>query len=200
MTSPSESKSVLLPAFARLGVPVFVFGAVFCASMTLMRVLLTPDRFPVRTGESVVRLKDLAEERQSLKDKHARLLQERTDLETKTPTPVLQQIGTIVRVRPEIGAALGQIETSRRSFAIAGADPVTITVLSVRGAESAVTLTGEVRDRGDRSIQILAAFVDALRKSGRFAGVSEPEYIQSNPEGGGSLSPFQIFLTIPHGA
>ncbi len=187
-----------MPALARLGIPMLVFGVVFCASMVALQVLISPDRFPIRTGEKTVRLRDLSDERQMLLAKQQQLLQDRADLESKTPTPVIEQIEAVMRAQPDIGAALGQIDLARQGFVLGASDPVKIVSTSVR-ADGTIILTGQTEDAGDRSMQVLAAFIDALRKSGGFAGVSEPEYMQTPQEGGGTISPFQISLTIIHG-
>ncbi len=194
------AQPVLLPAFARLGIPMLVFGCVFLLSMTVMRVLLTPDRFPVRIGEKVVRFRELSDERQALTDKERALLAQQSELEAQTPSPVVAQVLSIMKDRPAIGSALMQIENARANFSLGSVEPVHIFSTSVKASGGTIILIGEARDVGDRSMQILAAFVDALRKAGSFSAVSEPEYVQSRHADGGTFSPFTISLTIVHGS
>lgn len=209
-TSSSASASasepeVLLPAVARLGVPVLLFGTVFLLLSFALTFLVSPDRFPVRMGDKVVRLSDLQTEEYSLKTRQAELLDERAKNLKDADAPVLTQVTKLRSEFDAVGPLLLEVEKTRKSFAVGDNDPIRMPKVEYDAPTHRLTLGGDVTDPSGRSVSILSSFVDALRKlpmlqtdSGRTA-VSDPsEYVQSSASGGGTVSPFSIVITLPH--
>lgn len=193
-TSKSDNSPVLLPAIARLGLPMLIFGVVFVILAWVLTILVSPDRFPVRVGESIVRLADLQSEERRLKSKHAELTDERRKILENVDAPVLRQVeerraGTIA-----VGSVLQAVNDVRAAFKLGASDPIAIPGVYFDAAQRRLTISGTVTDPGGRSIQILASFVDGLRKIPGVAGVSEPEYGAQE-----SVSPFSITLTLNNG-
>ncbi len=203
-TTASEPE-VLLPAIARLGVPVLIFGVLFFVLSLALTFLVSPDRFPVRMGDKIVRLSELQAEEYALKVKQAELLEERTKILQNSDAPVLTQTQKIRAEFDPIGPLLLEVEKTRKSFVAGGTDPIRIPTIEFDGATHRLTLGGDVTDPNGRSVSILSSFVDALRKlpmlqtdSGRTA-VSDPsQYIQSSDPSGTTVAPFSIVITIPH--
>jgi hypothetical protein len=192
----SNSIGVLLPALERLGLPLCIFGVVFLCATFFLTVLLTPDRFPVRIGERVIRVQDLESEEKFLASKQAKLLMLRAKLSEESRSSMLHDVEKLKADILPWGRALLSIDEVRRSFATAGSDPISLPVVEVRGAEGKILLGGEVRDASGRSIQLLASFVDGLRKDPLFQSVSEPEYQQVLEPNGTSVSSFSITLLL----
>lgn len=186
---------VLLPAIARLGFPLFVFSVMLLGATLGLRLLLTPDRFPVRIGDRVVRLADLEAEQEALLLRKADLLNRHTGI-TESRAPVLNQLRQLSRQIPPIGRVLPAIEDVRTSFAAGGTDPVSIAQITIDRSQARIVLTGDVKNAGDRSIQMLASFVDGLRAIP--LSVSEPEYVQRQNPDGTTSSPFLITVSLPH--
>lgn len=188
---------VLLPAIARLGLPLFVFSVMLLSATLGLRLLLTPDRFPVRIGDRVVRLADLEAEQEVLLLRKADLLNRHTGI-TESRAPVLNQLRQLSHQIPPIGRALLAIEDVRTSFAAGGIDPVSIAQITIDGSQAKIVLTGAVKNVGDRSTQMLALFVDGLRAIALPLSVSEPEYVQQQNPDGTTSSPFLITVSLPH--
>ena len=198
-------RSVLLPAFERLGFPILLFGIVFFFVTLLVTLVLTPDRFPVRIGDRVVRLIDLEQEQK-------KLLVEKVDLEGKrdssidTRAPVLHQLGVLRSRIVPVGTVLLAIDDVRLRFKTARVDPISLPQISVSpsspSSASGVTIKigGEVRDGGGKTMQTLASFVDGLRAIPSVLSVSEPEYAEKTDPDGTTVSPFSISLTLIHAA
>jgi hypothetical protein len=196
--STKPTPSSVAAAVDRMAVPVLVFGMVFALAMGALTYLASPDRFPVRIGDKVVKVQDLADEERALKEREAKLLQARKELDALVPTPVLQEIEGLRAGNTDVGHAFKAVEAARKSFSLADDSPVTVTRTWYSRAEGRLAIGGEVRDPAGRSMHILASFVDNLRESGVFEKVSEPEYVQTEADGV-VTSPFAISLTLPHG-
>ncbi|MFA5800317.1 MAG: hypothetical protein WC840_05170 [Candidatus Peribacteraceae bacterium] len=194
--TPPRPPRVLLPALGRLGVPLCVFGAVFLLATVLLTVLLTPDRFPVRLGDRIVRIRDLESEEKALVSRQAELLSAREKLGSESRSPVLHEVMKLKKDILPVGPALLSIDDVRRSFASRDADPISLPQVEVRGEEGKILLSGEARSDSGRSIQLLARFVDSLRASPLFQSVSEPEYKQVNAPDGTTVSPFSLTITL----
>lgn len=185
---------VLLPAMARLGVPVLVFGACFLILVWAVTFLTSPDRFPVHTGDAIVRLQDLESRVQLLKSQKATLEKTRQQLQTTEKAPVLTQVASLSQATVPLGDVLLSIEEARSS--LSHAPNALITLPRMEYADGTLTLGGDVRDASGRSMQILAEFVDSLRMVLAVVSVSEPEYVTRPRAEGGSISPFILILTL----
>ncbi len=201
-----SEQEVLLPALARLGTPVLIFGVVFFLLSLSLTFLVSPDRFPVRMGDKIVRLSELQAEEYALKVHQAELLDERTKILKDSDAPVLTQTMKIRSEFDAVGPLLLEVEKTRKSFVTGDIDPIRIPKVEWNGVTHQLTLGGDVTDPGGRSVSILSAYVDQLRKlpmlqsdSGRTA-VSDPSaYVQNPDAAGGTVSPFTIVITLPRG-
>lgn len=196
-TDPKDTP-VLLPAIARLGVPVGIFGGTFFVIAVILTMLFSPDRFPVRVGDKTVRLHELEAEEKSLIVKKADLMEERKKILADSDAPVLHQVEKLRALTSPVGAALLSVEDVRRSFRIGDADPISLPDIAFSSETNAITLSGDVRDAGGRSMQILASFVDELRAIESFESVSEPEYKSEPLPDGGTSSHFSLTLRFPN--
>jgi hypothetical protein len=111
---------------------------------------------------------------------------------------VLHQVERIRADILPVGSVLIAIEEARAGFAVTGADPIAIPVLKFSAADGTITLGGSVSDHAGRSAQLLARFVDALRKINHVVSVSEPEYKPSLLPDGGNTAPFTLTITLKH--
>ena len=194
---PTSSASVLLPALADLGISVLLFGVVFLSATVVLVVLATPDRFPVRIGDRVVRLSDLESEQKALLSRKVDL-QSRRSPATETRAPVLHQLSLLrSRVLP-VGPTLLKIEDVRRSYASGTTDPISLLETDVSGSGTIIRVTGEVKASTGQSIRTLASFVDALRSLPLVVSVSEPEYAEHPLSNGVVISSFSIILSLAH--
>lgn len=195
---------VFLPALARLGVPVLVFGTVFSVLSFALTALVSPDRFPVRVGDRVVRLADLQEEEAALRKKQGELLVAREKLLQNSDAPVLTQVGKLRAETDSLGALLLEIDAVRRRFITGDIDPISIPQVTYDGSTRTLTIGGQVTDPAGRSVSILSRFVDELRlipsmQSDGKQTVSDPaEYVQRDRPEGGSVSDFSIRLSLNH--
>lgn|GEM_PF-1513805 len=196
-THPHDTP-VLLPAVARLGVPVGIFGATFFLIAVILTMLFSPDRFPVRVGDKTVRLHELEAEEKNLIVKKADLMEERKKILADSDAPVLHQVEKLRALTSPVGSALLRIEDVRRGFRINNADPISLPGIAFSSEMNAISLSGDVRDAGGRSMQILASFVDELRAIESFESVSEPEYTSKPLPDGGTLSQFTLTLRFRH--
>lgn len=190
---------VLLGVMERLGLPVFLFGFLFLILTTALTFVLTPDRFPVRIGDRVVRLIDL-------KDEQKKLLSEKANLTAKeiavpdSRAPVLRQLALLKPRVTSVGTVLLAIDDVRLRFKTDTVDPVSLPQITVNGSGTVITLGGVVKDSGASTMRTLASFVDGLRSIPSVLSVSEPEYTEKKDTDGVSLSPFSIVITLPHAA
>lgn len=199
MSNPANpGEAVLLPALSRLGVPVFIFGAVFLVLAFVLTILVSPDRFPVRVGDKIVRLSELQAEESELKRRQGDLLAVREKLLANSDAPVLRQAQLIRGGFNDPGAVLLELERVRKSFTVGDNDPVSLPRIEFDAEKNMFLLGGSVTDPNRRSIQILAAFVDALRRIPGLERVSEPDYAETDGPGGSSVTPFAITLTLQH--
>lgn len=189
-------KGVLVPALAKLGMPVLIFGGTFLVIAVALSHLVSPDRFPVRVGDKVVRLVDLESEERALKAAQAELLADRQELLKDADTTVLHRVATLKSSMVSIGSVMMAVDDVRRSFRIGSNDPIAIPSVSFDGTAGTLTLGGTVHDMGGRSIQVLASFVDGLRKVSLIKSVSEPEYTSVTADDGSTTSPFTLTITL----
>lgn len=193
-TVDTKDGAVLVPAIARLGLPVGIFGATFFLIALSLTMLFSPDRFPVRVGDKTVRLHELESEEKGLQNKKAELTEERRRILADSDAPVLHQVERLRSEMSPVGSAMLSVEDVRRSFRSPSADPISLPGVFFDGTANALVLDGEIRDTGGRSMQLLATFVDELRAIPDFVSVSEPEYTSEPLPGGGSLSKFTLTL------
>jgi len=199
-----SAEGVLLPVLERLGLPVLIFGTVFLLLSLLLTFIVSPDRFPVRMGDKIVRLSDLQAEEYSLKVLQAELLQKRENMLKDSRTPILEQVQKLRAGFDSIGQVLLDIEDVRKSFSLGEIDPISLPIMTFDGEKHQLTLGGEVTDPHGRSVSILSSFVDGLRKlpilqtaSGRTPVSDPPEYKALPRDDGGTVSPFTIVITLP---
>jgi hypothetical protein len=195
--SLQQSQSALSAAVIRMAVPVLVFGTVFFVAMLGLQYLASPDRFPVRVGDKVIKLQDLSNEEATLREREQVLLQERAKMDADMPTPVLHQVATLRSDDVAIVRALNAVEQARAGFAMSGDNPVRVSRVWFSRGERRLAIAGQVADPAGRSVHLLASFVDALRSSKSFASVSEPEYTQQTQSDGIVTSPFSLSLSLP---
>lgn len=186
--------SVLTTSISRLGLPLSIFGVSLLLLTLVLRLLLSPDRFPVRIGERVVRLSELTAEEARLRTKHAELLKTREALFDEKSVPILVRTEKLRTTALPIGPVLLRIDDIRRSFNSPGREPLSLPRLTFDSTSGILTLGGEMRDPGGRSIPLLASFVDALRKIPLLSSVSEPEYTQKTTAEGLTYTPFTLQL------
>ena len=180
-----------------LSLPLFTFSAVFLGAILALALLLEPTRFRVHTGETVVRLRDLEQEEEHLSVREAQLKREHAELKQRQPTPSLSLLSAMKQHITPLGGALAAVVTSHESFGRGTDTPIHIDSVSYDGARHRLSLRGRVDDTAAGSIQLLAAFMDSLRRSPAFTSVSEPEYVQQRDGDGRNFSPF-AFIIIPH--
>lgn len=180
--------SVLVPAMARLGFPVLLFGIVFLLLVWVMTLLTSPDRFPVHTGDTIVRLQDLESRAQLLREQTIALGESRQRLKLEEKAPILTRIRSIRTLVVPLGDVLLSLEDVRRAY------PITLPRIEYR--VGTLLIAGEVRDPSSRSMQMLAQFVDDLRDIPSVVSVTEPEYVSHSSSDGGTFSPFILTLTL----
>lgn len=187
-------ESVLVPAMARLGVPVCIFGVLFLLCVWGITFLTSPDRFPVHTGDATVRLKDLESRIQLLTEQKVNLEHARQKLQTKEKAPVLLQAMSLSDTVVPVGDIFLSLEEARSRFS--RAPDALITLPRIEYANGTLVLGGDVTDISGRSMQILADFVDSVRSIPGVISVSEPEYVSHPRASGGFVSPFTLTLTL----
>lgn len=195
LRSPSPDP-VLVSAIRRMGLPLFIFGSIFFLISVALQFIVSPDRFPVRMGDKTVPLIELEEEEKRLRSRQAELLETRARILASSNAPVLLRVERLREDILPVGAALLAVEDMRSSFGTGGADPIALARIDF--AEEKIVLGGDVRDTAGRSIQILASFVDGLRTIPFLSSVSEPEYRADPLDGGGTIAPFSLTLTLRH--
>lgn len=196
--SLSSDQQPILVAMHHLGLPLMTFGGCLCVLMVVLMCLFTPDRFPVRIGDTTIPLAALTGEQEALHREESRLLDERRSIDQLVPTPTLQKVRQLAAAFVPVGSALNVFSTIRQTFAINGLDPVRIDELQIDGQTRRITVSGRMLD-ATRSVEMLASFVDNLRQHPIFASVSEPDYQVLRAEDGTNFSPFTLTLTIANG-
>lgn len=190
----SMRASALTLAISRLGLPLSIFGVALLLLTLALRLLLSPDRFPVRIGDKVVRLSELTQEEARLRAKHAELLRTRAVLFDEKSAPILLRTEKLRASALPLGPTLLRIDDLRRSFNSLGREPLSLPRIEFDRTTATLTLEGEMRDSGGRSIPLLASFVDALRKIPLLSSVSEPEYTHATDIQGLTYAPFTLHL------
>ncbi|MSR67247.1 hypothetical protein EXS65_00245 [Candidatus Peribacteria bacterium] len=192
----STPSKVLLAAIERLSLPALLFGIVFFVTMIAVTIVLTPDRFPVRIGDRVVRLIDLEAEQE-------KLLLEKADLQAKhidvvdAKTPALHLLGSLKPRNVSVGTVLLAIESVRTRFKTDSVDPISLPQISVSGSGTVIKIAGEVRDIGGSTMRTLASFVDQLRAIPLVSSVSEPEYVErKETDDSTTVSPFSMTIIL----
>ncbi len=187
---------MFLQTLERLGFSALIFGIVFFAATVAITLLLSPDRFPVRIGDRVVRLIDLEAEQKALLVEKVEL-EAGHDVSLDSRAPVLHQLSLLKpRITP-VGTVLLAIDDVRVRFRTESVDPISLPRISVTSG-TVITLGGEVRDSNGSTMRTLASFVDGLRAIPSVLSVSEPEYSEKKDAAGIGISPFSITLTLPH--
>ncbi|OGJ62008.1 hypothetical protein A3A67_01145 [Candidatus Peribacteria bacterium RIFCSPLOWO2_01_FULL_51_18] len=190
----ARSAGAIIKTIEKSGLPIFLFGAIFFISSLGFKILLSPDRFPVRLPDRTVRIGDLVDEEKALRDREARLRETKAMLDQANRSPVLHKVSKIKEDRLAVGDALSRVDEIRRTFIYGGIDPISLPGVEFQGDAGIVVVSGEVRDTGNRSQDILTRFIDGLRNAG--LRVSEPEYLQNSDPDGGTRSPFKISIYL----
>lgn len=198
----SAGQHILLPAVARIGVSMLIFGTLFLILSFGLTYLVSPDRFPVHVGDSIVRLSALQQEELALQKRHAALLDERAALLQNSDAPVLIQVAALRTSIDDIGALLLEVDGVRRIFQTDSSDPISIPEVTYDGDTHVLTLGGTVTDPSGRSVSILSRFVDALRDIPRLQSTEKqrvsdpPSYTQEALPNSGSVSTFVLRITL----
>ena len=192
-------RSSLRTTVEHLALPVFVFGLTYAVAMVAVTVLTEPERFPVHLGQNeVVKLGDLEQEEVKLTARQAELSKLQGEIDSQVPMPVLRQVRMLSAGRAPVGPALAAIGETQRSFRLGQFEAVTLSSVTYDAAHATLILDGQSRDQHERSIQVLASFIDGLRSLPLFASVQEPEYTDRIAPDGIHISPFSITLAFAH--
>lgn len=186
----SETAKKALKDF--LGVPFLIFAAAFLIGTILLAIILTPGRFPVRTGATFVRFADLRAEQKALEEKYRSLKAEQDRVSSLTPTPTLNMIHDIRAAahNRQLGMGIAALTDAVASF------NTSIEIDFFHAKDGQISISGKARDGNGRSIPLLASFIDRLRSDRHFKDVSEPEYSQIRDGEGRVYSPFAIEILL----
>lgn len=192
-----RATGVLRPALERLGMPMLLFGATFLILVIGSAFLVTPERFPVRTGGTVIRIGDLTTERDQLLLEQGSLLQKRREISLWTLTPVLHALKEASTQRTHLGSALLAIKDVQEEWGKEH-DAQSLTLSFDRYDQGVLEIQGAITHAHEDTMQSLASLVDMLRVLPDIRSVTEPEYIMETLKDGSKRTPFSLRITLAH--
>ncbi len=188
---PHDLASIL----RRVSLPLFLFSTVLLAALSLSTVFLLPDMTSVDVSGQVRSV-------DQMKQYRSQLTTQIRDLEKQRETSALtvhdshyDQLMVARQDAPTLAAVRTLLDEAARKVA-AVPDAVHVSALEEDAARKTVVVTGDVRFVDSRSMTVLSAFIEQLRKTPGIASVTDPSYAREDDPKTGPHSPFSITLTF----
>lgn len=178
----------------RAAMPLLLFSMVLFGFLALSWFLLLPRFAGLDVNGSVLAPQEIADYAKTLKA-------ELTTLEQKRDTLILPTLDpTYDALKEEKRAAFSILDLRSNLLDVAARipDSANAVVLSSMkmNDDGSVTVTGDVRNVGPRSMTVLAAFIDNAEHIASIAHLERPAFTREENADGSFHSPFTVTLTL----
>ena len=170
-------------------------GVLFCM-LLLSRFFLLPRFTQVDIAGASYEARDLPVLRASLSDAVQQLEEQRDALLFPVQYPQYRHLVQRKHAQADAAVLYDRIDAVAGQFRQEGMDAVFFSSLRLDPALRVLTLEGDVRNVGMRSMTVLAQFLEALRSLPFVSSVDSPRFVRLQDDSIGSYSPFTIHLTI----
>ena len=179
----------------RIGLPFFLFSAVFALLLTASWAFLLPRYTRIEVGGTPRTVEELKGYAATLTAHIAQKEEERRMLILPIHDPAYDMLKEVRRDRIPIDDYRAKVEEHARQ--LAGRDDVImLEEFAYNPAAKRIFLRGDVRNTGLGSMTTLADFALSLDKLPFVASHTIPSFIRTEDEGIGMHSPFEITLTL----
>ncbi len=179
----------------QIAFPLVLFAAVLVAFLALSSVVLLPRLARVEVGGQVRDAHAMASRLSSLKAELITAEGKRQDLILAIRDPQYLGLKAVRAGHQSLADVRSRLEQIAHST-IDQRDAIHFSGFAYSLEEGTVTVRGDVRFVGSRSMTVLAEFTENVRASGAFASVSTPTFIRED-DASGPHSPFSLTLTLP---
>ncbi len=179
----------------QIAFPLVLFAAVLVGLLTLSSLVLLPRLARVEVGGEVRDAHAMTTRLSTLRAELITAEGKRQDLILAIRDP--QYLG-LKEVRAG-HTSLEQVRSQLQEIAastVSQVDAIHFSGFAYSLQRGTVTVRGDVRFVGSRSMTVLAEFIENLRTSGHFTSVSTPSFVREDGTEG-PHSPFTLTLTLP---
>lgn len=181
----------------RTGPPFLLFSSMLTAALVFSQTMVLPVLARVEAGGQRRDVAELHDYEQSL---HARI----SSLEYKRDTlilPIQDESYRRLMSRKQARLSLDVVDAAIReiaeSFVTEGGNVVAVMETDVSYRDRTITIRGDVRNVGTRSMTVLAQFTEKLKGLHFARSVENPRYVRLRDESVGMHSPFVIVIHLP---
>lgn len=179
----------------RLARSILLFTAVFGATLGVSRQFLLPQLMTLRIGETSVLATDVANLEQKL-TLTVRTIEQQRD---RLVLPGQDELSRVRRAEQQTVFSIEFLEDEMKLLAhrASGSDgSVVFHKIHYDAQTRRVSVRGDVRDVGPRSMTVLAQFTDFLEHHEGVLAIEPPLFVREHDEQTGFHSPFSIHFTI----
>jgi len=195
-TNTSEQAEHVFTRMYRILLFFAIFSFVLTGALLASRTFLLP---------KLTHVKVAGEERdiQEIRDYHNRLTAQLADAETRRMDLMLpiqnEQYRALLAKKqhmPDFLTIRQRLQNVALQFADGETSVVFFSDMRLREREQFMEVTGEVRNVGQRSMTVLAQFIEAVHALPIVADVQNPRFTRSSSKEKGDFSPFTIRITL----
>ncbi|MDD3896254.1 MAG: hypothetical protein PHU04_00195 [Candidatus Peribacteraceae bacterium] len=192
---PEQAKHVSTGVY-RILFSFIVFSFVLTGVLTASRIFFLP---------SLTHVKVAGEERdiQGIRAYHTQLMAQLSDTESRRMDLILpiqnEQYRALLASKqsaPDFLALRQRMQGIASQFADGETPVIFFSDMRLREQERLLEVSGEVRNIGQRSMTVLAQFVEAVQELPLVADVQNPRFTRSFSDEKGDFSPFTILITL----
>ena len=195
-TNDSTQAKHSLTGMYRILLSFTIFSFVLAGALLASRTFLLP---------KLTHVKVAGEERdiQEIRAYHKRLVAQLSDAEEQRMDLMFpiqnEQYRALLAAKqraPDFLALKDRLQNVAQQFADGGTQSIFFSDMRLRERERLLEVTGEVRNVGQRSMTVLAQFVEAVHALPIVADVQNPRFTRSSSAEKGDFSPFTIRITL----
>lgn len=176
----------------RVALPFFIFSAVLGAFLLASAAMVLPQFKLVEVSGKTYDAAQLETLRAELTAKVGEAEKRRDELVLPEQEPTHEQAKDERRATPSIAGIRARMLDDMKS--IDPAHGIVVSTFAFDETKNVITLTGDVRNVGPRSMTLLAEFVDGLKKLPGVASIDGEEYVRQEDKKTGPHSPFSLTL------
>lgn len=181
---------------ARVAFPLFAFAVVLACALSLSWLLFLPRLAGAQLHGKTLYGSSLTQFYADLRDRISAQEEARNRLVLPGRDSLSQFLRRLRRSSASLASLFAAVTRSAEDTAHDRPDAVFLESFQYDAAGKVLTLTGDVRHVGPRSMTVLAEFVEALRRIPSVEEVEHPRFLREEDEQGEFHSPFSLLLRL----
>lgn len=181
---------------ARVALPLFAFAAALSCALLLSRLLFLPRLAGVRLHGEMMYGSSLTRFYADLRDRIAAQEEARNHLVLPGRDPLSQFLRQLRRSDASFASLFAAVTRSAEEAVRDRPDAVFLESFQYDAAGRTLTIAGDVRHVGPRSMTVLAEFIETLRRIPSVEAVEHQRFLREEDASGAFHSPFSLLLRL----